>query len=145
MLGIIHVAKWVVMDFLDQINDIANRDQLYLGDASELPGPIKGKKPDKLPEYKSKFTWIIDPGHGPATAGKRSPVWPDGWQLLEWEFNHAIADRLCEMLAEVRIDYVRTCKPSPSLGNALEKRVQVANAVEGPAYFVSIHANAASS
>lgn len=130
------------MEFLDEINNIANREQLWIGDAQELPGPIKGKLPVDPPTYKSKFTWIIDPGHGPATVGKRSPKWPDGSQLLEWEFNHDIADRLCRMLDEVRISYVRTVKPTRSLGNALDLRCEIANAVEGPAYFVSIHANA---
>lgn len=32
---------------------------------------------------------LIDNGHGRATAGKRSPVWPDGKQLFEYEFNRA--------------------------------------------------------
>mgnify|MGYP000817767973 FL=1 len=34
---------------------------------------------------------LIDNGHGRATAGKRSPVWPDGKQLFEYEFNRDIA------------------------------------------------------
>ena len=41
---------------------------------------------------------IIDNGHGIDTKGKRSPVWPDGSQLLEWEFNRDIANRLKEQL-----------------------------------------------
>lgn len=30
---------------------------------------------------------LIDNGHGKETPGKRSPVWPDGSQLYEYEFN----------------------------------------------------------
>ena len=33
---------------------------------------------------------LLDNGHGCDTPGKRSPVWPDGRQLLEWEFNRDI-------------------------------------------------------
>ena len=33
---------------------------------------------------------LIDNGHGRATAGKRSPVWPDGKQLFEYEFNSCL-------------------------------------------------------
>ena len=39
---------------------------------------------------------LIDNGHGRATAGKRSPVWPDGKQLFEYEFNRDIARRVHE-------------------------------------------------
>ena len=37
---------------------------------------------------------LIDNGHGVDTKGKRSPVWPDGRQLFEWEFNRDIAKRV---------------------------------------------------
>lgn len=30
--------------------------------------------------------FLLDNGHGKETAGKCSPVWPDGSQLFEWEF-----------------------------------------------------------
>ena len=41
----------------------------------------------------SNYLWILDNGHGGMidgvyqTPGKRSPVWPDGTQLFEGEFN----------------------------------------------------------
>ena len=44
----------------------------------------------------SKYIWILDNGHGGIingvyqTAGKRSPIWADGTQLFEGEFNRAI-------------------------------------------------------
>lgn len=34
---------------------------------------------------------LIDNGHGVQTPGKRSPVWPDGSQLLEWSYTRMIA------------------------------------------------------
>jgi len=40
---------------------------------------------------------LIDNGHGNDTAGKRSPVWPDGKQLFEWQFNRAIAKKLYDL------------------------------------------------
>lgn len=42
---------------------------------------------------------LIDNGHGVNTAGKRSPLWSDGTQLLEWEFTRDIARRLDTRLA----------------------------------------------
>ena len=42
---------------------------------------------------------LIDNGHGIDTPGKRSPQWPDGSQLLEWEFTRDIARRLSRLLA----------------------------------------------
>lgn len=50
----------------------------------------------------SKFI-IIDRGHGENTPGKKSPIWKDGKQLLEWEFNNDIATRIAHKLAAVGI------------------------------------------
>ena len=49
---------------------------------------------------------LIDPGHGINTPGKRSPLWPDGTQLFEWEFNRDIANRLQRQLALYDIDSI---------------------------------------
>ena len=49
---------------------------------------------------------LIDNGHGRATAGKRSPVWPDGKQLFEYEFNRDIARRVHEALTARGADSV---------------------------------------
>lgn len=37
---------------------------------------------------------LIDNGHGRETPGKRSPIWADGSQLFEWEFNRNVAQRI---------------------------------------------------
>lgn len=50
----------------------------------------------------SKFI-IIDAGHGNNSPGKRSPIWKDGKQLFEWEFNRDIAERIAHKLAYVGI------------------------------------------
>ena len=41
---------------------------------------------------------IIDAGHGNNSPGKRSPIWKDGKQLFEWEFNRDIATRIAHKL-----------------------------------------------
>ena len=57
---------------------------------------------------------LLDNGHGENTPGKRSPVWPDGTQLYEYEFNRDIARRVhnalrgrgvdCELLVRENVD-----------------------------------------
>ena len=41
---------------------------------------------------------LLDNGHGKTTPGKRSPVWADGTQLFEWEFNRDIVRRIAAKL-----------------------------------------------
>lgn len=41
---------------------------------------------------------ILDNGHGEDTPGKRSPVWPDGSQLREFEFARNIVRRIFDRL-----------------------------------------------
>ena len=41
---------------------------------------------------------ILDNGHGSDTPGKRSPVWPDGSQLFEYEFNRDVVRRISLLL-----------------------------------------------
>lgn len=91
--------------------------------------------------------WLLDPGHGGLidgkyqTPGKRSPVWLDGSQLFEGEFNRAIVARLVELMAAEGIPY--NVIASEYTDVPLGERVRRANAYgsEGCAY-LSIHANA---
>lgn len=46
---------------------------------------------------------ILDPGHGINTPGKRSPVWSDGTQLFEWEFNRDVVQRIHSRLTQLCI------------------------------------------
>ena len=42
---------------------------------------------------------ILDNGHGWNTPGKRSPIWSDGTQLREWEFNRKLTREI-----QIRLD-----------------------------------------
>lgn len=53
----------------------------------------------------SKLRILLDNGHGNETPGKRSPVWPDGSQLFEYEFNRAIVHRIACLLAHKGITF----------------------------------------
>jgi len=101
---------------------------------------------------------IIDPGHGPATKGKRSPKIGDG-RFYEWEFNHDVGRRVTALLRRAMIDVVNTVEEwrrlygtTNNMGNALAFRADTANAAFRNrarhidrliACYVSIHANAA--
>lgn len=84
--------------------------------------------------------YILDNGHGLNTEGKRSPVY-DGIQLLEYEFNRDIVNRLGTMLSWAGIEY-RTLVPETQ-DIPLSERVRRANAWGArDSVLVSIHANA---
>lgn len=46
---------------------------------------------------------IIDAGHGNNSPGKRSPIWKDGKQLFEWEFNRDVAERIAHKLGAMYV------------------------------------------
>ena len=58
----------------------------------------------------SKYTWLLDPGHGGIidgvyqTAGKRSPKFPDGSVLYEGEFNRDVVGRIIKLCQDNNID-----------------------------------------
>jgi N-acetylmuramoyl-L-alanine amidase len=104
------------------------------------------------PTPKSNYLWILDNGHGGIidgvyqTAGKRSPVWEDGSQLFEGEFNRAIVDRLVKMCAEKGIECVNLVDTQEDI--SLSKRTEKANDIYreradkgGKCIYVSVHAN----
>jgi N-acetylmuramoyl-L-alanine amidase len=101
---------------------------------------------------KSNYLWILDNGHGGIidgiyqTPGKRSPVWPDGTQLFEGEFNRAIVDRLVKMCNEAGIECVNLVDTQKDI--SLEARTDKANDIyrkrldqDGKCIYVSVHAN----
>ena len=51
-----------------------------------------------------KKTIILDNGHGIETPGKRSPIWKDGTQLFEWEFNRDVVRHIASKLTAQRVD-----------------------------------------
>ena len=87
---------------------------------------------------------ILDNGHGSNTIGKRSPLWKDGSQLLEYEFNRDIVKRVASILNTMGVPH---CILVPELTDiSLEIRVKRANELYNDlgknACLFSIHANA---
>lgn len=89
---------------------------------------------------------VLDNGHGKETAGKRSPVWSDGSQLFEWEFNRNIARRIQEALHRLGEPCALLVPEQTDI--SLAERVRRANKMhneyrdEGGIVLISIHANA---
>ena len=86
--------------------------------------------------------WLLDNGHGSDTAGKRSPVWPDGRQLLEYEFNRYIVNNLAIELDKHGVRYIILVPEEHSV--PLRERVRRANSYyrDNDCIFLSVHANA---
>lgn len=78
---------------------------------------------------------IVDAGHGPHTAGKRSP---DG-TLREFMFNEAVAIRVKKLLTAEGLTVIFSHDNSRDV--ALSERISLANKLKVDA-FISIHANA---
>lgn len=87
---------------------------------------------------------ILDNGHGEDTAGKRSPVWGDGSQLFEWEFNRDIVRRIAAMLKAEGIKFEILVPEDNDV--SLPERCRRANEIyrnyNEKAFLVSVHANA---
>lgn len=97
----------------------------------------------------NKNLWLFDNGHGGIidgvyqTPGKRSPVWPDGTQLFEGEFNRAIVKRLMTLCDEQDIDYLNLVPEESDIPRS--ERIQRANEIYKrykKCIYLSIHANA---
>lgn len=101
-------------------------------------GPVR-----PAPEYRARYMWCIDNGHGALTQGKRSPTLPDGRQLLEYEFNRDITARIFNQLDNIGVAYFNVL-PEVQVSNLLTERVDRANRLSTalPKIFVSIHGNA---
>ena len=89
----------------------------------------------------SKYLYILDNGHGLNTMKKESPIWNNGTQLLEYQFNRDIVKLLSFMLRDENIDFeilVTELKDIP-----LKERVKRANllAKEKQSILISIHGN----
>lgn len=90
-----------------------------------------------------KHLWILDNGHGKETAGKRSPIWEDGSQLFEYEFNRDVVSRISDILWQENIDHEILVPEDQDV--SLANRVKRANvfAKKNPNSIVlSIHGNA---
>ncbi len=91
-----------------------------------------------------KFLWILDNGHGKATAGKRSPLLDDGRQLLEYEFNRDVVRRLMILMEAQDLSF-HNLVPEVEGDISLQARVDRANKLKTPLakLYLSVHANAA--
>jgi N-acetylmuramoyl-L-alanine amidase len=92
-----------------------------------------------------KYLHILDNGHGKETEGKRSPHWPNGTQLFEYEFNRAIVKLVAEGLAKEGIDHhilVPELVDVP-LGDRTARANALAKSKNQKTVFYSVHANAA--
>lgn len=99
---------------------------------------------------KSKYTWILDPGHGGinpttgkyVTAGKRSPAVPPG--IFEGVFNRAVMEAVSKRLTAMGIYHCSTT--SGWEDTPLKDRVKYVKRCQSMyenCVLVSIHANAA--
>lgn len=80
-------------------------------------------------------TVLLDNGHGKETPGKRSPIWSDGSQLFEWEFNRDIVRRIH---AQIPLSVILVPEDEDI---SLAERCRRANQYDD-AILISIHANA---
>ena len=87
---------------------------------------------------------ILDNGHGMDTKGKRSPVWSDGSQLIEAEFNRDIVNRIARKLNMLAVPYAILVSELNDV--PLEERCRRANmwheAYDHDSVLISVHANA---
>ncbi len=88
---------------------------------------------------------LLDNGHGENTAGKRSPLWPDGSQLFEWAYTREITSRIFSELTKLGIDSELIVRESIDVPirerarrvNSICKKVGIRNC-----FLISIHCNA---
>lgn len=96
--------------------------------------------------YDSKTLVLVGMGHGIDTPGKRSPVWDDGSQLFEWEFNRDVGTKFSYYLAASHISSIRF--PTVDRDVPLEERSALVNELtyeyskKYHVYLVDIHGNA---
>lgn len=88
---------------------------------------------------------LIDNGHGENTPGKRSPLWPDGTRLFEWQYTREIAMAVEHLLRKAGVD--AECIVREDLDVPLSERCRRVNEIcreVGPqnCLLVSIHCNA---
>lgn len=90
---------------------------------------------------------LLDNGHGGLingeyqTPGKRSPIWDDGSQLFEGEFNRAIVNGIIEELTALRIPYDNIAPEYRDV--TLRTRVNRANKYGSRGcFYISVHSNA---
>ena len=107
-----------------------------------------GDDPDinKKRKEKTKMSKVVilDGGHGVDCAGKRSPIWGDGSQLFEWEFNRDIVRRIAAMLKADGVKFEILVPEETDV--SLPERCRRANVIHADcgnnAVLFSVHGNA---
>lgn len=102
----------------------------------------------KITNIKSNYHFLLDAGHGGivngqyVTAGKRSPLWPDGRQLFEGVSNRMIVRRIFQLCQNAGISCTILVPEEQDI--SLGERVRRANAIASktPSIFISVHSNA---
>lgn len=87
--------------------------------------------------------FILDNGHGYNTPGKRSPIWNDGKQLFEWEFNRKIVREISIRLNNLGIENMILVPEKEDI--SLSERVRRVNDIyryRKDILLISIHGNA---
>ena len=88
---------------------------------------------------------LIDNGHGENTPGKRSPIWSNGSQLLEWAYTREIANRVHAEAAKAGVNselIVRESIDVPISERARRVNTICKKAGTRNCFLVSIHCNA---
>jgi len=104
-------------------------------------------EPPAEPEKKGRYLWCLDNGHGVKQAGKRSPKFTLNGkevQLLEYEFNRDVVQRIMKALDEAGVAYFDVVPNVEEVGSFLPERVGLANDKDSdlPKLYISVHANA---
>jgi N-acetylmuramoyl-L-alanine amidase len=87
----------------------------------------------------SKYLIALDDGHGMETAGKRTPVFPEGGFMKENEFNSRVVEILDEELKRCGFRTILTAPTEED--TSLKERVRTANNADAD-LLLSVHANA---
>lgn len=89
---------------------------------------------------------LLDNGHSRMTPGKRSPIWDDGYQFFEYEFNRDVVSRIVKQLKKLGIKY-EIITPEVDVDVKLTNRANRVNNFckkygTSNCLLISVHANA---
>lgn len=89
---------------------------------------------------------LLDNGHASTTPGKRSPIWDDGYQFFEYEFNRDVVKRIAKELDKLGIKY-EIITPEVDVDVKLTTRANRVNNFckkygTAKCLLISVHANA---
>ena len=97
------------------------------------------EKNNKEEKIISNMLVILDNGHGINTPGKCSPIY-NGKQLLEYDFNRKVVNRIAEKCDAEDIKYIILVPEIEDI--SLSERCKRANKISEKCFVLSIHANA---